>query len=179
MIEKNTLYYTIVNKKDLLVNNTETEQARFVLKKMLGYFDLNMPEIDVSLTSKPFFKDSKIFFNYSHSKNYIACAISLSEVGIDIEENNRVISDLVAKKYLDSEENNFKRIEKWVKKESYSKLKGLGLQINFNSLEFENIKEENYFIKNEEYMCSIYCDSNNINFKELNLMGDYDLFKPY
>ena len=123
----------------------------------------------LSETGKPFFKDVKIFFNYSHSKNYISCAISLTEVGIDIEETNRNISDRVAKKYLDNEKDSSKRLEEWVKKESYSKLKGLGLQINFKNINLDEIKEKNYFIKNKDYMCSIFCENKDVVFKKLNL----------
>ena len=90
MIENNIIYYSIVNKKNIKIadtsQNNETKQAQSVLKRMLDYFNLKMPEIEVSKDGKPFFKGSKIFFNYSHSKKYIACAISLTEVGIDIEE---------------------------------------------------------------------------------------------
>ena len=53
----------------------------------------------------------------------------MSEVGIDIEEMDSYISDAVAKKYLDNELDSFIRLENWVKKESYGKLKGLGFQI--------------------------------------------------
>lgn len=173
MMENNIVYYSVVNKDNIIYNDTndklETKLAQIVLKNMLKHFDLKLPEIYLSDSGKPFFKDSKIFFNYSHSKNYIACAISLHEVGIDIEETNISISDAIAKKYLDNEKDNSKRIEIWVKKESYSKLKGLGLQIGFQNVKLDELKEQNFFIKEKEYMCSIYCDTKNIEFKELNL----------
>lgn len=173
MMENNIVYYSVVNKDNIIYNDTsdklETKLAQIVLKNMLKHFDLKLPEIYLSDNDKPFFKDSKIFFNYSHSKNYIACAISQHEVGIDIEETNISISDAIAKKYLDNEKDNSKRIEIWVKKESYSKLKGLGLQIGFQNVKLDELKEQNFFIKEKEYMCSIYCDTKNIEFKELNL----------
>ena len=173
MMKNNIVYYSVVNKDNIIYNDTsdklETKLAQIVLKNMLKHFDLKLPEIYLSDSGKPFFKDSKIFFNYSHSKNYIACAISLHEVGIDIEETNISISDAIAKKYLDNEKDNFKRIEIWVKKESYSKLKGLGLQMGFQNVKLDELKEQNFFIKEKEYMCSIYCDTKNIEFKELNL----------
>ena len=173
MLKNNIIYYSIVNKKNIKIadtsQNNETKQAQIVLKRMLDYFNLKMPEIEVSKDGKPFFKGSKIFFNYSHSKKYIACAISLTEVGIDIEETDRIISDRVAEKYLDGEKNFLKRIEKWVKKESYSKLKGLGIQINFQNIKLEEIKENNHFIKQKDYMCSIYSNEKSMAFQELKL----------
>ena len=76
---------------------------------MLECFNQKLPEIKYSKTGKPYFKNSVIYFNYSHSKNYIACAISNKEVGIDIEETNTNISDKVSNKYLDNEKETEKR----------------------------------------------------------------------
>lgn len=165
------LYFLIIHKNIIVwnENNSETKQARLVLKKMLDYFDIKMPEIIISENGKPFFKKSRIHFNYSHSKNFIACAIASSEVGIDIEEIDRIVSDRIAEKYLESEKDKLKRIELWVKKESFSKLKGLGLQMQFQNIRIEEIKEKNHFIQRKNYMCSIYSEENNIEFKELKL----------
>ena len=175
MEECKIVYYSIVNKKDIIVDNTsnrlETIQARIVLRKMLDYFNLKLSEIYITPNGKPFFKDSNIFFNYSHSKNYVACAISNYEIGIDIEEISRIVSDDIAKKYLNNEKNNLKRIETWVKKEAYSKLKGLGFQIKFQNIKLSEITEKNFFISGKEYMCSIYCDNVDIEFKELDFNG--------
>ena len=174
MIKKNIVYYSIVPKSKIIMNNNsnqlETYQARFVLQKMLEFFDIEMFDVLLSENGKPYFKDSNIFFNYSHSKNYIACAISLSEVGIDIEEMDSYISDEVARKYLDDEKDSSKRIEKWVKKESYGKLKGLGLQISFKDIDLNNIKEKNYFIKEKNFICSIYCDNEYVTFYKIDLI---------
>ena len=138
MDEERIVYYSIFNKKDIIVTDTsdrlETKQAQVVLKKMLDYFNLKIPEIYTISNGKPYFKDLNIYFNYSHSKNYIACAISYYEVGIDIEETTRKINDDIAKKYLDNVIGNEKRIETWVKKEAYSKLKGLGFQMKFQNI---------------------------------------------
>lgn len=155
------VYYTIVKKDNI---NNSTEEAKLVLNKLLNELNMEMPEIIISKTGKPYFKNSNMFFNYSHSKNYIACAVSNYEVGIDIEEKNRKISDAVAFKYLDNVKANDKRIETWVKKEAYSKLKGLGLQIDFTSLKLEKIKEKNIIISNANYICSIYSDAKLVKF---------------
>ena len=160
-----------MSKNDIRVDNSnnriETAQARIVLGKMLSYLNLKLPEICTTSNGKPFFKDSNIFFNYSHSKNYVACAISNYELGIDIEEIDRNISDNVAKKYLNNEKDNLKRIETWVKKEAYSKLKGLGFQIKFQSIKLSEVIEKNLFISDKDYMCSIYCDNNDVVFEKL------------
>ena len=155
-MQENYVYYVIALKKNKI---KETDEARLVLKKMLEYFNLEMPDICISKDGKPYFKNSNIYFNYSHTKNYIACALSLQEVGIDIEELSRKINDKVASKYLDGVKDNNKRLEIWVRKEAYSKLKGLGLKINFQKIKLDDLKCFNKKIKNEKYICSIYCEN--------------------
>ncbi|MBQ1550631.1 MAG: hypothetical protein IIZ67_00885 [Bacilli bacterium] len=168
---EDNLYYSIVKKSDIHVSKTsnriETDQARVVLKDMLNHFNIDLDEIIIDDKGKPYFKNSNIYFNYSHSKNYIACVISNYEVGIDLEEKTRVISDDISSKYLDGVEDN-DRLILWVKKEAYSKLKGLGLQIGFNNIEFNsNIKD--LLINENEYICSIFCDYKNISFNRVDL----------
>ncbi len=175
MFAERKVYYLIVKKSDIEKKDgkkSDTEYARKILDMMLNNFHIEMPKIYVSEKGKPYFKDSEIFFNYSHSKNYIACAIASSEVGIDIEDTNRKISDLVSKKYLGDEKDDLKRIEIWVRKESYSKLKGLGLRIKIEDLNLDEIHESNYLIKNEKYICSIYSEKSAI-FEELLIKGVY------
>ncbi|MBR2711216.1 MAG: hypothetical protein IKE89_01975 [Bacilli bacterium] len=164
------LYYSIVNKSDIHVYNTsnriETDQARVVLNDMLNHFNVDIDEIIIDDNGKPYFKKSNIFFNYSHSKNYIACVISNYEVGIDIEEKTRNISDDISKKYLNGVEGNNDKLIQWIKKESYSKLKGLGLQIGFSNLKYDcNCK--NLLINEDEFICSIFCSYDNIKFNNL------------
>ncbi len=175
MDERRIVYYSIVEKSAIKADNVivklETNQAITLLKKQLNYLDLKLPEICISANGKPYFKNSNLFFNYSHSKNYIACAVSFYEVGIDIEETTRNINDNIAKKYLDNVSGNKKRIETWVKKESYSKLKGLGLKIGFQNIKLSEIKTKNLYIKGKKYMCSIYCDNEDVFFKELSFNG--------
>ena len=173
MDERRIVYYSIVEKSDIKADNVivklETNQAITLLKKQLNYLDLKLPEICISANGKPYFKNSNLFFNYSHSKNYIACAVSFYEVGIDIEETTRNINNDVAKKYLDNVSGNKKRIETWVKKESYSKLKGLGLQMNLKEIKIDKIKEKNKLITNKDYICSIYSANDYARFKKIEI----------
>ncbi len=173
MLNHNIVYYTIINKKDIKCSNnntlSDTKKAQLVLKEMLDYLNIKMPIIKIDSNGKPYFAKSNIYFNYSHTKNYIACAISLANIGIDIEEKNREINDDIARKYLDNAKTNLKRIETWVKKESYSKLIGLGLQIKLQSINLNEITFKNFFINKKEYLCSIYCDNNEAKLKIINI----------
>lgn len=170
------VYFTIVKKEDIIKYNVDLKDksesliARYILIKMLDYFDIETPNIIISKNGKPYFEDSNIFFNYSHSKKYIACGISNYELGIDIEETDRIISDSLSKKYLNGVIDNKKRIEQWVKKEAYSKMKGLGLLIDFKKLNLDELSINNKFAENKDYMYSIFCDGDVI-FKELRFDG--------
>ena len=159
-MKEDTVYYSIVDKGDLIGDN-ETTKAFYLLEHMLNKFNISIVDIVKNEYGKPYFTNN-IYFNYSHSKNYIACAISLSEVGIDIEED-RPISDEIATRYLDGN----KDLQVWVQKEAYSKLKGLGFAIDFSTINLSNITNKNMLIKNDKYICSIYSDKDNIIFKEM------------
>lgn len=182
--EVNTVYYSILKKSEISIDNLkkmpclrmnakeETKKAYIILFKIAKKYLDELPEIIFNENGKPYFKDSNLYFNYSHSQNYIALAFSTAEVGIDIEETTRNISDSISKKYLDGENDKKKKIELWVKKEAYSKLKGLGLLMKFQNINLNEIPNKNIFISNRSYMCSIYSENNNAIFEELHLDGE-------
>ena len=155
ILKNGVVYYTIV-KKDTVPGESDTKSARYLLRWMLDYLNIDCPcKIDFMEHGKPYFKGLDVCFNYSHSKNYIACAISNCDVGIDIEDADRKISDRVSKKYLGGEKDDNKIIEKWVKKEAYSKLKGQGISI-IRNIDLDNIYDECMFIANGRYVCCLY-----------------------
>ncbi len=168
-IKNEVLYYTIVKKDDILFADgcSMHEKARYLLKWMLDYLGMEFCDIGISDYGKPYFKSGDIRFNYSHSNNYIACAVSFFEVGVDIEDTGRKISDRVSNRYLDGERDIKKRLEKWVRKEAYGKLKGLGLLIDFSKINLDEVCNKNIFINNEHYVCSIYSDYSGVIFKEI------------
>ena len=102
---------------------------------------------------KPFLKDCKdIFFNISHSGNWIVCTVSESPVGIDVEGKT---SDVIpiAQKFFSEYENEYIRsgglnnqdemfCKIWTLKESYLKCIGKGLTIPLNSFSFEFHRDE-------------------------------------
>lgn len=96
------------------------------------YFDY---EIAYNSKGKPYFlSNCEIFFNISHSSNYVACVIGDRPVGIDIEKAREVRQNL-AKRFFDISEaewikecdsdERFFRI--WTLKEAYGKATGQGV----------------------------------------------------
>lgn len=75
MIEKNILYYTIVNKKNIKLQESsgklETKQAQIVLKSMLDYFGIKLPKINTSKRGKQFFLKIQIYFSIIHIQKII------------------------------------------------------------------------------------------------------------
>lgn len=93
---------------------------------------------------KPYIKGlSEIYFNVSHSGNYVCCAISDSEIGIDIEEIKtsmgiytlkNLFSEDEWKQVLDEKNNSHDTFYSlWTLKESYIKKIGLGLSKELSS----------------------------------------------
>lgn len=115
-------------------------------KKSLSDFTLKKEE-----KGKPYFEKSGIYFNISHSKTYVVCAVSSKyEVGIDVEvprEINesilkKVFSDAEMKGYENSNDKNKYFLRAWTYKESMAKLTGEGIGQDFKLLDFENVLKE-------------------------------------
>lgn len=118
---------------------------------------------------KPYLKNSELFFNVSHSFDYVITTISNKEIGIDIEKvrktSLKVINQFATskeKKYiLSSDENIEERIFKiYTLKEAYFKM--LGTNLN-------HILEIEFFIKNDK----VYCSDKNVKVGFINDVKGY------
>lgn len=95
---------------------------------------------------KPYICDCR-HFNISHSGDFVVCAVSDSEIGVDTEVISRMSPHTMHKFLSPSEINEYNSLtqsrqnaflcEKWVRKESYLKLLGTGLRRSPASLCFE------------------------------------------
>jgi len=116
---------------------------------------------------KPFLKDyPNIFFSLSHSKNVAACAVSVSEVGMDVQCVGP-ITDKVAKRVLTvNEYTAFKDsytpdeyfCEVWVIKESFLKKTGQGISTELRDIEAGNVSGKTVY-KGGNYFCCICGDA--------------------
>ncbi len=119
--------------------NYKTKYVRFrrvdadsIIKANNQCFDY---DIAYNSQGKPYFlSHCEIFFNISHSSNYVACAISDRPVGIDIEGGRKARQNLAKRFFDESEaswinecqsEERFFRI--WTLKEAYGKATGKGV----------------------------------------------------
>ena len=119
----------------------ELIQGEKLLIKALN--DLQIPfslplDIEVNEYGKPRLKSSRIEFSISHSKSFLACAISTNEIGLDIEEFDEKHERLKDKVFSEEEKNKFTHSSDITKiftiKEAYLKYLGTGLILNLNKL---------------------------------------------
>lgn len=120
---------------------------QYVLKSSMNISDF---EIEYSKNGKPYLKNyDNIFFNISHSGDYVICVIAESEVGIDIEEiiydycryegldkyifSNTEINKLAT---LELREKSKYFFDLWTQKEAFAKCLGLGLSL-YDSFRFD------------------------------------------
>lgn len=113
--------------------------AGLLLNKILNKYNINHTDISFNEYDKPLVDN--LYFNLSHSKDYVICVISDKQVGCDIEKIKKANKKL-AERFFNRDEllflnnsNNydldFYRL--WTIKESYIKMLGKGLSIPLNS----------------------------------------------
>lgn len=130
--------------------------AELLLMKGLAEWGINLREMKYHYgkNGKPYLTGKQdIYFNLSHSEEAVICAVSLYEVGCDIEK----ISDInikVAKKFfcrneyemiVAEETEELKRemfFRLWTLKESFIKLTGMGIGMPMNSFSIKSDKDK-------------------------------------
>ncbi len=145
--------------------------GEILLKNLLSKSNISYNSLDYYINEygKPYLKNINIFFNISHSFDYVITAISNNEIGIDIEKIRKTPLNIInqfatekEKAYILSTNNNIEeRIFKiYTLKEAYFKM--LGTNLN-------NILEVEFIIKNN----NIYCNDEKVK------MGFIDDIKGY
>lgn len=146
--------------KDRLNNSSklQTVAGELLARYSVGHY-LGNPYQEIKLQfgekGKPHIGNlENVHFNISHSGNYVVCAVSTAEIGIDVERIRKVnlriaerffspseIDDLMA---CDEENQMQYFITLWTIKESYLKAIGRGLTQHLNS--FTIVKSNNSYL---------------------------------
>lgn len=103
-------------------------------------------EFEYSKYNRPLLKDTHFKFSFTHSENFVACALSESEIGIDAERLTECTEGMAKLVFGEREITEWKNmLEKadkdeyftaaWTKKESVLKYKSLGLQGNLKEVD--------------------------------------------
>ena len=140
-------------------NDTSATESLFALALLydliteLGVADTSKLRFARSEIGKPYFVDSEIKFNVSHSKGYVACAASLGEeLGVDIEASSLSsdrIERLAKRFFSESEQKKLKNApsffsRRWTEKESRAKFFGKSVE---NILSADKISANNQYSK--------------------------------
>ena len=101
---------------------------------------------DYGTQGKPYFKDGSVFFNLSHSEEYVVCALAPYEVGCDVEKITPIdlniarrfffrseYADIAAQETAEARNDLFFRY--WTLKESFMKTTGLGMKLPLDAFE--------------------------------------------
>lgn len=116
----------------------------YALHKISG--SLIRVQFEYTKYHRPILKDIKLKFSFTHSGNFVACAISENEIGIDAQKVTECTEGMAKLVLGCLEINEWKRLTNkndkdeyftaaWTKKESVLKYKSLGLQGNLKELE--------------------------------------------
>ncbi len=131
--------------------------------------DYNSIAITKNKYGKPYIKDLALFFNISHSKDFVVCAISKYEIGIDIEQirtsKGSIINQFATskeKQYINELKNDYNKrsFEIFTLKEAYFKCIGENLN---------RIKEIEFAFNNN----IIKCNKKNFEFKLIHNIDNY------
>lgn len=117
-------------------------------RKLLGFglskeYGLSLEQARLVMGSygKPYLRDYPgIYFNISHTKGLVVCAISDHNTGIDVElvrpYQKRLAQRVLSKQEQQKLEGDFSFFQYWTLKESYVKTIGTGLAVPLKEVEF-------------------------------------------
>lgn len=117
--------------------------AGLLLNKVLKKHGIPVDTLRTDASGKPVVEG--ICFNLSHSGTHVICAVSQKPVGCDIEEvknapkqiEGRAFSpeERIHLKELDCDAYNREFYRLWTRKESFLKMKGIGIRVSLQTLE--------------------------------------------
>lgn len=138
-----------------------------ILGKLLLHFGLKQQSLKISLNDieyseykKPYLRNGP-FFNISHSGNYVGCAISNEEIGVDIEQILDMDFGAFQKVFTPREWEYINQSKKdmmkprfyqvWTRKESVIKANGKGMYIDLKDFD---VLENRLSLYSERYLWS-------------------------
>lgn len=121
----------------------EKKESAITLVCLEELLDLLQEPVELSYrygeNGKPYLKGEALYFNLSHSGEYVLCALSGEEIGADIQKHQVSPKEALVKRFFSEQEQElfancktsteseelFYRL--WTRKEAYAKLTGQGL----------------------------------------------------
>ena len=127
----------------------------------IDYFNINLSS---NTNGKPYINSKNIYFNISHSFDYVICCVSNKKIGVDIEKIRNTTPNQIKQFATEKEINYINNNEKnafqiYCLKEAYFKMKGENLNM---------IKNIEFNLENK-----IICNDKNIDIKIITNVGGY------
>ncbi len=121
-------------------NSARLLTAGMLIMEMCDRLGIDKPVIARDDHGKPYLKGHEnVYFNLSHSGDYVALAYGDAPIGIDVQEVRNVSDSFIKRILNDSETELYDATDMvtvcriWTIKEAYSKLIGLGLSYDFRN----------------------------------------------
>lgn len=171
--EKREKIHRYINKRDYMRSLLADVLVRVILSRILGKSPEKI-EFWYNEYGKPYVKGrGGIFFNVSHSEDYVVSVVSEYECGIDIEKKHNMDMSFAESIFTAKEHEYLKGFASrdfntmfykiWTLKEAYVKYMGKGLSLPFDGFSFVN--EENEF--------PTHAFDKSIRFSQIDIKGDY------
>lgn len=150
-------------KKNLNIRLLSHVLAKCAIKKTFG-IDIRSQNFKENENKKPYLADfPDIYFNLSHSGDFIACAVFDKEVGVDIQKISvykektakRICSEEELSRIKESLDKNLEFTKIWSQKEAYLKYLGTGIKsLNLKNV-LENVKNHIFTEVLGEYVITV------------------------
>ena len=142
------------------------------LRSSIGYYllikylkedfniEINDEDILTNKFDKPYIKNNPIYFSISHSLNFVGVLLSDNECGLDIQHDDNLTHEKLAKKILlDKEYEMYEKnrdilFKKWVQIEAYYKKMGTGIKYNNLDISIDHMVYEIFDNQNNKYYLS-------------------------
>lgn len=178
-------------KEEVLRYKFNTDRNNSLMGKLMlyiGYYILTgrrilLNDLLKGTFGKPYFKNSRINFNLSHSGNGVICGFSINSLGVDIEKLSSIDIDCFEDVFTYEEfeiikkEGEEKFFNFWTQKEAISKEIGKGLILPFKNIELgvnrAKINNELWHIKGERMDEFYYSVASRVPIKNVKILNIY------
>lgn len=146
--ELSNLFFLLPKEKQEQLEKVKNQKSKnesilswYLLRKALSKKSINDFSVAFSERGKPYLLDIPYFFNISHSGDFVFCAVSENEVGIDVQKIQPVSKSLVNKVLCENERKTICGCDDgfiwyWAVKESFVKFSQKGITEEMFSLDF-------------------------------------------
>ena len=152
------IYYRRLAAKDYATLHKHAYLLLLDAMKDYGASEIEAYTLCKNENGKPYFKECPCHFSITHTNGIVVVALSENEVGIDCEKCETVISDRVARRFLNKSS---ATVQDWTAYESIGKLLGVGIPYQKEEIT-KSIYTRHMDVDGYVFCLATYSDENNI-----------------